>query len=129
MDQDGINRRLVFSYVVRHEFTSIRQPKIVKPDYPQTGHINPPKNNWSPRAGVSYALTKDNKTLFRAGYGMFYARYQAGLIENLFLSNGVYQTFITYSTAAQIAVGPVYPNNLSATTFSPSPGSISLLVA
>ena len=130
-DQFRINSRLLFNYGVRYEYTSIPQPTIVNPDYPQTGHINSPKNNWSPRVGVSYALTKDQKTLFRAGYGMFYARYQAGLIENLFLTNGVYQTSISYNsgTAAQLAAGPVYPNNLSATTFSPSAGAINLLVA
>jgi len=130
-DQWRINSRLLFNYGVRYEFTSIPQPKIVNPDYPQTGHINSPKNNWSPRVGMSYALTKDNKTLLRAGYGMFYARYQAGLIENLFLTNGVYQTSISYNNAtpAQLAAGPVYPNNLSATSFSPPAGSINLLVA
>src|SRR4029078_13473730 len=93
--------------------------------------INSPKNNWSPRAGLSYALTKDSKTLLRAGYGIFYARFQSGLIENLFLSNGVYQTSITYNsgTAAQLAAGPVYPNFLPATTFTPPAGSVNLLVA
>jgi len=108
-DQFRINSRLLFNYGVRYEYTSIPQPKIVNPDYPQTGHINAPKNNFSPRVGMSYALTKDNKTLFRAGYGMFYARYQAGLIENLFLSNGVYQTSISYNsaTAAQLAAGRI----------------------
>lgn len=130
-DQWRLTPRLLFNYGVRYEFSTIPQPKIVNPDYPQTGHINSPKNDFSPRVGVSYALTNDQKTLFRAGYGIFYARYQTGLIENLFLTNGVYQTSISYNsnTAAQLAAGPVYPNNLSATTFSPPAGSVNILFA
>ena len=47
------------------------------------------------------------------------------------LSNGVYQTSITYqaATAAQLAAGPVYPNNVPSTTFTPPAGSINILFA
>jgi outer membrane receptor protein involved in Fe transport len=130
-DQWRINSRLLFNYGVRYEFSTIPQPKIVNPDYPQTGVIHNTKNNFSPRVGISYALTNDQKTLIRAGYGIFYARYQTGLIENLFLTNGVYQSSITYNsaTAGQLAAGPVYPNNLSATSFVPPPGSLNILFA
>ena len=130
-DQFRVTSRLVVNYGVRYEYTSIPQPKIVNPDYPQTGVIHTPSNNWSPRVGLTYALTSDQKTLFRAGYGMFFARFQSGLVENLFLSNGIYQTAITYNsnTPSQIAAGPVYPNNLSATAFTPPPGTVSILFA
>jgi outer membrane receptor protein involved in Fe transport len=130
-DQWRINSRLLFNYGVRYEFSTIPQPKIVNPDYPQTGVIHNVKNNFSPRVGMSYALTRDQKTLVRAGYGIFYARYQTGLIENLFLTNGIYQSSISYNsgTAAQLAAGPVYPNNLSATNFVPPAGSLNILFA
>jgi len=130
-DQWRINSRLLFNYGLRYEFSTIPQPKIINQDYPQTGRINQVRDNLSPRVGISYALTNDQKTLIRAGYGIFYARYQTGLIENLFLTNGVYQTSITYSssTPAQLAAGPVYPNNLPATTFTPPAGSINILFA
>jgi outer membrane receptor protein involved in Fe transport len=130
-DQWRINSRLLFNYGVRYEFSTIPQPKIINPDYPQTGRINQPRDNFSPRVGISYALTSDQKTLFRAGYGIFYARYQTGLIENLFLTNGVYQSSISYNsnTPAQLAAGPVYPSFLPSTTFTPPPGSLNILFA
>jgi outer membrane receptor protein involved in Fe transport len=36
---------------------------------------NAQHNNWSPRAGFSYALTKDNLTVLRGGYGRFFDRW------------------------------------------------------
>ncbi len=130
-DQWRLSPRMVVNYGARYEYTSIPQPTITNPDIPATGVIHSPNLNFSPRVGFSYALTSDQKTLFRAGYGMFFARFQSGLVENLFLSNGVYQTAITYNagTGAQLAAGPVYPSNLSATAFTPPAGTVNILVA
>src|SRR6185369_4295318 len=101
------------------------------PDYPQTGVIHSAPGNFAPRAGLAYTIGKDRRTVLRAGYGIFYARYQTGLIENLFLTNGVYQKSITYNaaTAAQLAAGPVYPNFLPSTNFNPPAGSLDILLA
>jgi outer membrane receptor protein involved in Fe transport len=130
-DQWRINPRLLVNVGLRYDYTSLPQPTIVNPDIPATGRINSPKDNLAPRVGMSYALTGDQKTLFRAGYGIYYSRFQSGMINNLFLSNGIYQTSITYNanTAAQLAAGPVYPNNLSSTAFTPPAGSVNVLVA
>jgi outer membrane receptor protein involved in Fe transport len=128
-DQYRITSNLLVNLGLRYDYTVIPQPTIINPDYPQTGVIHSAPDNFQPRAGISYTIGKDRKTLLRAGYGIFYARYQTGLIENLFLTNGVYQKSITYSTAAQIAQGPVYPNYLPSTNFNPPAGSLNLLFA
>ena len=124
-DQYRISPRLLINYGLRYEYSAIPQPTLVNPDYPQTGKIPSPKNNWSPRAGLSYSLTKDQKTLLRAGYGMFYARYQTGLINTLFVSNNLYQKLTTFqaNTASQLAAGPIYPNYLPNTAFTPAAGN------
>jgi hypothetical protein len=81
--------------------------------------------NFAPRVGLSYSLGQDRKTVVRAGYGIFFARYQTGLINTLFLNNNVYQQSVTYNsgTPAQLAAGPVYPSFLSLTSFTPAAGS------
>jgi len=130
-DQYRFNSRLMLSFGLRYDYSAIPQPTVVNPDYPQTGVIHSTKDNFAPRAGLSYSLTHDRKTLLRAGYGIFFARYQTGLINTLFLNNNVYQQAITYnaSTAAQLAAGPVYPNNLPSTSFSPPPGTVDIVFA
>lgn len=126
-DQYRVSSRLMVNFGLRYDFTSVPQPKIVNPDYPETGRINSAKDNLAPRAGISYALTKDGKTLLRAGYGIFYGRYHSGLINTLFTENNVYRQNTTFEIAQRNA-GPVYPNNLPATLpangAAPPPGDI-----
>jgi hypothetical protein len=130
-DQWRIGPRLMFNIGVRYDYTAIPQPTIVNPDYPATGVINSAKDNFAPRAGIAYSLTRDHKTVLRAGYGIFFARTQTGLINTLFLNNNVYQQSISYNaaTAAQLAAGPVYPNNLPGTSLTPPAGTVDIVVA
>ncbi len=45
--------------------------------------VNKDWNNFGPRIGVAYSLTADNKTVLRAGYGVFYAVENGGLGTSL----------------------------------------------
>ena len=130
-DQYRVNSRLILNFGLRYDYSAIPQPTIVNSDYPQTGVIHSTRDNVAPRAGFSYTLTKDRKTLLRAGYGIFFARYQTGLINTLFLNNNLYQQSITYlsSIPAQLAAGPVYPNFLPSTSFTPPPGTVDIVFA
>ena len=117
-DQFLITPKLTLTYGARYEYAQLPQPKIVNPDYPQTGRIATGKLNLAPRAGLAYSVNE--KTVVRAGFGVFHARFPGSLINNLFTSNGVYQTSVTLQStnAAQFAAGPVFGNKLSA----PPPG-------
>ena len=128
-DQYHATPRLLINLGVRYDYARLPQPSTVNPDYPtQTGRIPSAKDNFAPRAGLSYVLDKSRKTLFRAGYGIFYSRYQTGLVNTLFINNNVYQKSITYqaTTAAQLAAGPIYPNFLPSTNFNPPAGTTSI---
>ncbi len=126
-DQFRITPRLQLNYGVRYEYAQIPQPKIVNPDYPQTGVIRSPGKDFAPRLGAVYNLP-GGKTVLRAGYGIFFARFQTGLINSFFLNNNVYQKAITYSNAT-ISSGPVFPNALPATNLNPPAGTTDITFA
>jgi hypothetical protein len=122
-DQFRIAPSLTLNYGIRYELAQLPQPKVVNPDYPETGRIPEVKTNFAPRLGMAYAFNK-SKTVLRAGYGIFYARYQGGLINTFFLENGVYQKEISLSASRpdELAAGPVFPNRLSGTDRNPPAG-------
>ena len=56
----------------------------------------------------------NDKTVFRGGFGLFYARLLGGLIDNLWTTNGIYQIAdsLSGSVPAQLAAGPAFPTIL-----------------
>ncbi|MBC8166719.1 MAG: TonB-dependent receptor [Bryobacteraceae bacterium] len=123
-DQFRASRQLTLNFGLRYEYTSLPQPQQVNPDYPQTGKINEPTKNFAPRFSASYALGE--KTVFRGGFGMFYARYQGSLIQTLNFSNGLYQpSILVFPTSAG---APAFPSRLGSLQGFPS-GNVSLTFA
>ena len=98
----------------RYEYEALPQPTKCNQDYTATCHIYSKPTNLMPRIGLAYSL--NNKTVIRAGYGMFYARVAGSTIGNLFTGNGVTTTPVSLSgtQAPQLAAGPMFPNILSA---------------
>jgi hypothetical protein len=88
----------------------IPQPTTVNPAYPQTARIPSASRNFGPRIGLAYAL--NDKTVVRAGYGLFYARYETTLIQNLFINNNQYTQSLSFSSPTQTGA-PVFPNVLT----------------
>jgi len=136
-DQIKVNSRLTVNLGVRYDFSSLPQPgdinpAYVNPAYPATGRIPTFNGGFAPRVGIAYALDNQNKTVVRAGYGIFYGRYPGGLINTLFLGNGLYQKSVslTGSVPSDRANGPVFPNVLpGSANFNPPAGSVSLNMA
>jgi hypothetical protein len=111
-DQFLITPKLTVNYGARYEYAQLPQPKIINPDYPQTGRIPTGRLNLAPRIGLAYSINE--KTVLRAGFGTYFARFPGSLIDNLFTNNGVFQTSIALQATnpAQYASGPVYWNAL-----------------
>lgn len=129
-DQWRITSKLTISPGLRYDYTAIPQPPLPNPAVPQTAYIPNTALNLAPRLGVAYALSP--KTSVRAGYGMFYNRYTSSTIENLFLTNGIYQSSYSYSasTPSQLAAGPAFPNALApAAAQAGKPGTLNVLFA
>jgi Carboxypeptidase regulatory-like domain/TonB dependent receptor/TonB-dependent Receptor Plug Domain len=111
-DQWRITPKFTANIGARYEFANLPQPTLFNPNYSQTGYIHSPKNDIMPRLGLVYSL--NDKTVIRAGYGMFYARVPAATLQDLFTNNSVVVPFYSLSSAAQKAAGPVFPNVLPA---------------
>jgi outer membrane receptor protein involved in Fe transport len=113
-DQWRATDRLSVLLGARYEYSALPQPTVCNHDYPGTCHVPSPPTNLAPRLGLTYRL--NDKTILQAGYGMFFARFQGGTIDNLFTTgNGLYQTSVSLANtvSAQVAAGPVFPNALS----------------
>ncbi|MDX2152369.1 MAG: TonB-dependent receptor [Bryobacteraceae bacterium] len=125
-DQWRLTNKLTFNYGVRYEYAQFAQPDVSNPDYPQTGEINQPGKNFAPRVGLAYSL--GDKTVIRAGYGIFYARFPAATIARLHQLNGVVQRSLTLqgNNASDLAVGPVFPNRLASLDRTPPAGTVSV---
>jgi hypothetical protein len=123
-DQFRMTQNFTLNLGLRYEYTDLPQPKLVNPDYPQTGRINSPTKNFAPRVSMSYSL--NDKTVVRAGGGIFFARFHGAVIQTLNFSNGVYQpsVIVTPTTAG----APVFPNRLSGVGSLPQ-GSVSTFFA
>jgi len=119
-----VTRRLTLNYGMRYEHTVIPQPWMTNPNYPQTGVIPSPNKNFAPRTGFSYMF--NDKTVLRAGYGIFWARFHANGLDTLLLGNGVFQPniYVTSSTSGS----PVFPNVFASSTGLPS-GTVNLSYA
>ncbi len=131
-DQYKITSRFMLNLGLRYDYTSLPQPTLVNPDYPATGRIPTYNKQFAPRIGFAYALDNQNKTVIRAGYGIFYGRYPGGLVNTFLLGNGLYQKSITLnsSNAGDKAAGPVFPNVLpNSDAYNPPVGSVSLNIA
>ncbi len=80
------------------------------------GLTNAAHDAFDPRGGFSYALTKDNKTVIRGGYGMFHDRWaiyasQARRNYPFNQSISIYNTSFSAPTAGNLEILPITLSN------------------
>lgn len=129
-DQYRATRSLTLNMGLRYDYAQYDQPSVANADYAQTGRIPQPGRNFAPRFGFSYA-PGDGKTVFRGGYGLFWARQPGGVVNWLHRdnSNFQYSLFLQGSNPTDLAQGPVFPFPLPSTDRRPAPGSTSITFA
>ena len=119
-----VSRRFTLNYGLRYEKTFLPQPTVTDPNYPATGNIPGYSKDFAPRISMSYSL--NDRTVIRAGYGIYYARYLGDGIDTLFLGNGRYQT--TISVNPSTVNSPVFPNIVPSASLVPA-GTVNLTFA
>ncbi|HZT58335.1 MAG TPA: TonB-dependent receptor [Pyrinomonadaceae bacterium] len=110
-DDYRVTPRLTLNLGLRYEYEQMPKPFLGNPLLPQTNQMPNDKNNFGPRVGFAYALTSDNKTSFRGGYGLYYGRIINSTILNALINTGNPGGQITSSVSQ--ASGPIFPNILS----------------
>jgi outer membrane receptor protein involved in Fe transport len=128
-DQYRFSDKLTLSYGLRYDFTNLPDPKLSNPNYPQTAKIHEYGKNFAPRLGFAYSM--DDKTVFRGGYGIFYARYPGAMLQSFFFGNGSYQSVVTLNgtVASDLALGPVFPNKLALNATNLPGGTVDVIYA
>lgn len=131
-DQWRPTDKLTATLGVRYEYSQLPQPDQSKCNaiYTQTCRVNSPGNWPMPRIGLAYRL--DNKTVLRAGYGVFFARIPAAPLQDLFTTGtGAVVSSISLSNTqpAQFAAGPMFPNILPGVPGGINTSSVSLQFA
>jgi hypothetical protein len=113
-DDFKVSRRLTLNLGLRYElplptWSDLGQVTFYRPGQKSTVYPNAPvgllypgdqglgnsgyesqKNYWAPRVGLAYSLTGDQKTVLRAGYGIYYAPSWTNILGQV----QIYQPFI-----------------------------------
>jgi hypothetical protein len=113
-DDFKVNKRLTLNLGLRYElplptWSDLDQVTYYRPGQKSTVYPNAPvgllypgdqglgnsgyesqKNYWAPRLGLAYSLTGDQKTVLRAGYGVYYAPSWTNILGQV----QIYQPFI-----------------------------------
>jgi hypothetical protein len=73
--------------------SNCRSPPNSNADFYETQSITSPNMTLQPRGGLSYLW--NDRTVIRAGFGIYCTPFPMQMVDALFLGNGVYQTSIT----------------------------------
>jgi len=109
-----VSDRLTVNYGIRYDLMDSRDPLVRNPDQGlaamgiDTARMNLDSNNFAPRFGFAYRLTRSNRLLLRGGYGIYYGRTPAILTGTAHSQNGIQVQ--TYTIRENL---PVYPAVLS----------------
>lgn len=109
-DEFRLHPRLTLNFGIRYE--AVLNPVLDdKAPYELSRRVRNDMNNWAPRFGFSWSPMRDNKTVLRGGYGIFFDNPSLGTSANGALVNG--RRVLSYTIPGTDVRSPLYPNLLA----------------
>jgi outer membrane receptor protein involved in Fe transport len=111
-DEWRVTPTVTLNLGLRYDFQDINESDVRNPD-PQlaaagldTRAVPDDSDNFAPRLGFAWDITRNGRTLLRGGYGIFYGRTTGIMVGTAHSNNGINVQTITF-TGNQV---PTYPN-------------------
>ncbi len=111
-DDVWLTSRFKLLYGIRYDLFDIPESRVFAAN-PLSSSFKVDKNNLAFRAGFSWALDAENKTVLRASSGIMYEPPQLNTYEDAILRNGDPKSY-TFTGGPTVAGAPAFPASISA---------------
>ncbi len=110
-DDVWLSSRFKLLYGVRYDLFDVPDSRAFAAN-PLSASFKDDKNNFAFRAGFSWALDAENKTVLRASSGIMYETPQLNTYEDAILRNGDPKSF-SFTGTPTVTGAPAFPNSIS----------------
>jgi len=110
-DDWQVTDRVKVLYGVRFDLFDVPSPRAFAPN-PYSQDFTIDKNNWGPRAGVSWSLDSQARTVLRASTGLMYEPPLLDFYDNAILNNGDPRSY-TVQLNGTSSGAPAFPASLA----------------
>jgi hypothetical protein len=103
--------RFTLSLGIRYDYERLPNTNtaVVNPDIPQTANLPHDRNNFGPRAGFAWALTRSGHTVLRGGLGVYYGRVSNATVFSALTSTGSARSARSYYYRPLDTGAPPFP--------------------
>jgi hypothetical protein len=116
-DEWKVNPRLSLTLGVRWEYEQMPDAQLPNTLLPATFKLTAYKGDFGPRIGFAYDASGGGKTIFRGGYGMFFARAINSTIFQALIGTGAAGSQTNPSLFAGGSCSPVFPKVVAPADF------------
>lgn len=122
-DDVWLSSRFKLLYGLRYDLFDIPDSRVFAAN-PLSASFKDDKNNFAARAGFSWALDNENRTVLRASTGLMYEPPQLNTYEDAIRVNGDPRSF-SFTGSPTVAGAPAFPNTIS-TASPPKQGIVAI---